>query len=657
LQLYPAWITALICWLGIVSSLARAGTFPQLVSTRYDRNGPLPSGAEKPRVVLEEADPRSLPEGAVVRATARAAGGRVWILTDRGPFRSTATGFEPLESGPRRLEPRQPAVRGGARITALASDRSGHIWVGTDRGVYITNGEDWWQRLGGADGVPNESITCLHIAPGGDVWAGTSEGAWRLRDGHFRYFWGRRWLCDNDVQAIWTDRSGRAWIETKTGLACIEEKPMTLAEKAVHYESIIQQRHNRRGYIAALDLQTPGNVASGGVFEVSDNDGLWTSLYVAAMSLRFAAKKDPAARAQAQRSLNALLDLERLSGIAGFPARAVVTDDEIRAGVHGFNPEAKVHALGETAKAWYRSTKQPGLWCKGDTSSDELDGHYFAWYLYHDLAADDAEKAEIAAVARRVTDGIIANHYTLVDHTGRKTRWGIWSPELINHDPRYAGLRPLNSIEILAYLKVAEHITGDRKYAAAADKLIGEHHYLLNSLLVRRGEGAVWSRINHSDDELLYIVYYTLLSLEKDAARRRILTESMARTWEGAVTEQSIAAEHNPFYNFIFGATTGRACDVDGARATLRDWPWDLVSWSSKNSHRHDVSVKAAQGPRRNRVQLDRVLSPAERSQARWNANPWKADWGNDGRVEDDGVAWLVAYWLGVYHGFLAGGE
>ncbi len=285
------------------------------------------------------------------------------------------------------------------------------------------------------------------------------------------------------------------------------------------------------------------------------------------------------------------------NGSRAFPVSrrsAVVTDDELKAGVHGFDPEAKVNALGENAKAWYRSTKEPGLWCKGDTSSDELDGHYLAWYLYHDLVAAGDQRSEIAAVVRRVTDGIIANRYTLVDHTGRKTRWGIWSPELINQDPRYAGLRPLNSLEILAYLKVAEHITGDQKYAAAADKLIGEHHYLLNGLLVRRGEAASWSRINHSDDELLYITYYTLLSLEKDVARRRILFESMARTWEGGGTEQSIAAEHSPFYNFIYGATTGRACDVDGARATLRDWPWDLVSWSAKNSHRHDVVVRTA---------------------------------------------------------------
>ena len=113
----------------------------------------------------------------------------------------------------------------------------------------------------------------------------------------------------------------------------------------------------------------------------------------------------------------------------------MATDDEIKNGINGVNFESRVHAPGETARAWFRSKVDPTLWCKGDTSSDELDGHYFAWYLYHDLVADDAEKKEIAAVVRRVTDHIMANNLTLVDHTGRKTRWGIWAPELINRNP------------------------------------------------------------------------------------------------------------------------------------------------------------------------------------------------------------------------------
>jgi hypothetical protein len=437
-------------------------------------------------------------------------------------------------------------------------------------------------------------------------------------------------------------------------VACIEDVPTTLADKAAHYERIIRARHDRRGYIASIDLKTPGDVNGEVVFDVSDNDGLWTAMYVAAQALRFGATKDPAARAAAKKSMDALLDLERLSGIPGFPARAVVTDEEIAAGVRGYSTESKVHAVGETAKVWYRSPSTPGLWCKGDTSSDELDGHYFAWYLYHDLVADDAEKAEIAGVVRRVTDGILANDYTLVDHTGRKTRWGIWTPALINKHPLYYDLRALNSIEILMFLKVAGHITGDGKYAEAADKLIKEHHYLLNSLLMRRYEGGRWADINHSDDELLYLSYYPLLMLEKDPAKRRILVESIARTWEPISGEQTIRPERSPFYNFVYGATTGRRCDIGDARETLQDWPWDLISWTTKNSHRHDVRLRQEPGLRRINTTLDRVLSPAERTQERWNANPWRPDWSGDGRHEADGVAFSLGYWLGVYHGYLS---
>jgi hypothetical protein len=268
--------------------LAGSEPFPQLIATKYDKRA-APDGARRPAAVLDGVDKTKLPQGVRVLATARTASGRVWVLTDRGPFRSTAGGYEPLEVGSRHPEPGQPIVNATARITDLVADPVGHIWVGTNRGVYLSDGEQWWQGLSGRDGVPYEPTRCLHLAPNGDLWAGTPEGAWRMRDGRFRYFWGRRWLPDNDVRAIWTDAAGRAWIETQTGFACIEERPMTLAQKAAHYDRIVQERHNRRGFIAAIDLKTPGDPTKGAVFDVSDNDGLWTAFYVAAMSFRFAA--------------------------------------------------------------------------------------------------------------------------------------------------------------------------------------------------------------------------------------------------------------------------------------------------------------------------------------------------------------------------------
>jgi hypothetical protein len=252
-----------------------------------------------------------------------------------------------------------------------------------------------------------------------------------------------------------------------------------------------------------------------------------------------------------------------------------------------------------------------------------------------------------------VTDHIIDHDYTLVGHTGRRTRWGIWIPELINREPFYHELRPLNSLEILSFLKVAHHITGDPRYAAEYARLAGDHHFLLNALMMRRGEPGQWHRINHSDDELLYLVYYPLLLLETDPSRLRILRQSIARTWEGAPGEQALRPERSPLYNAIYGATTGRPADAEGAVETLRDWPWDPIQWSVSNAHRHDLGTKSPEGyhvpPR---PEYSRVLPPSERRLIRWNGNPWTADGGSDGRSEDDGAAWALAYWIGAFHGY-----
>src|SRR5207248_4540400 len=133
-------------------------------------------------------------------------------------------------------------------------------------------------------------------------------------------------------------------------------------------------------------------------------------------------------------------------------ARAIIFKGEK---ADGYDPEETVRIDGETEKIWYQSPVDPNILCKGDTSSDELDGHYFAWYVYHELAATPDEKRQIREVVRAVTNNILDHDYTLVGHTGRKTRWGVWGPKFLNEDPRWWDERGLNSAELLCYLKVA----------------------------------------------------------------------------------------------------------------------------------------------------------------------------------------------------------
>jgi hypothetical protein len=78
-----------------------------------------------------------------------------------------------------------------------------------------------------------------------------------------------------------------------------------------------------------------------------------------------------------------------------------------------------------------------------------------------------------------------------------------------------------------------------------------------------------------------------------------------------------------------------------------------LTEWTVHNSQRHDVRVKTGAKPRRGQAELDRVLPASERRLARWNGNPWAPDGGGEGRTEHDGAAWELAYWIGVYHGYV----
>src|SRR5262245_18777646 len=109
---------------------------------------------------------------------------------------------------------------------------------------------------------------------------------------------------------------------------------------------------------------------------------------------------------------------------------------------------------------WPLSADGKWYW-KADTSSDELDGHYFFYGVYYDLAArTDAEKRAVRGHVAAMTDHLIDHGFRLIDHDGKPTRWGIFDPQNLNHNVDFWVERGMNSLSILSYLKVTAHITG-----------------------------------------------------------------------------------------------------------------------------------------------------------------------------------------------------
>jgi hypothetical protein len=533
----------------------------------------------------------------------------VFVAAETGLF--ARAGKRPYWLG---LEVRSPGLL-SAKVRALAWLGQDNFLIATDKGLNLSNGARGWHSFTGKEGLPVLDLTHMEVGPEGTVWLGSEQGLIRWDEGRWTYFAGKRWLPDNRVTALAPDNAGAVWVGTSKGLAHIHHQKLTLEEKAAILQRNLENRDRRHGYVTQIHLRAPG-VVEGAQQEISDNDGLWTALYLASQSFRYAVTKSPEAKAQAWRSMQALLRLESITGISGFPARAICNVSEPQFGGRSLRSDSE----------WHQSPVEKDWYWKGETSSDEIDGHYFGWQVFYDLAADEQQKRQVAATCKRVTDHILDHNYYLHDKDGEPTTWGFWGPDRLNDNPKYWEERGLNSAEILSHLKVAIHIVKEPRYETAYRDLIKRHHYAINALEAKLLQG-----VSH-DDQLLFLSYYPLLQLEKDPGLHALYASSIKRSWD---LERG---EGNPLWNFIYGASVSGPCDVEAAVTTLREIPLDFIQWKTRNSHRADIDPAHR-----------RILPWPERLIRHWDHNPYEPDGGSD-MSEADQTVWLLPYWMGRYH-------
>ncbi len=506
---------------------------------------------------------------------------------------------------------------------AAAPDGRGNIWVATDRGISIYSGGNGWCSLTGREKLPYEDIRTMELTPWGEYWFGTEAGLIRLRGGRWKYFASKRWLPTDDVKCILPTKEDEVWVGTPEGACRLFSRAMTLEEKARVYEENTAKYHNRMDFVTKRSLTTQGDLSSGRP-NISDNDGLWTALYVAAEAFRYAVTGQEEARARARASMKALIWLESITGISGFPARAI--------------RGKKDSGFGGGDHEWHPTPDGKWEW-KGDTSSDEIDGHLFAAAAYFDFVAKGSEKKQLVDYVKRMTDHIIQNGYYLIDVHGEPTTWGVWAPERLNLDDRWRMQRGLNSLEILSHLKAAHHITGAKDYDAEYRDLAVSQHYAINT--VKQRQSVMRQQVWH-DDRLAYLAYYPLLIYETEPSLRQIYLLSIERTWRG------IRGQRNSLWNIITSAVTGTDHDLEYATRTLAEYPLDLIHWSIKNSHRADIQID----PDRPNSSLE-PLPADERPVSEWAANLHALDGGRDGMSAMDGTWYLLPYWMGRYHGLL----
>lgn len=500
--------------------------------------------------------------------------------------------------------------------------------IATDRGLGILRGMSLTTARG-EQGLCYEDTTCLAKGLSGDLWIGTTRGAIRHTDGQFQYFAGRRWLPDDRVNAIAANEHA-VFIATDKGLGIIEYEPYTLLKKAAFYERHLEEWGQKRlGLVHKLEWDE--NLKQY-VRESGDNDGGYSCDYLAAESYRYAVTKDPEARREAVNTFQTIRWLEAMTGIPGFPARSVWAKHEVG--------HKAMHGSGEAAAEWHDTRDGKFEW-KGDTSSDEICAHFYAVAVFLELAAQGKEIQQAKTFLSRVAGHLLDHGWRLIDLDGKPTRWGNWNPEYFAAAGEGNAARGLNSLEILSFIKTAEALTGDPRFARGYQELVklGYPEYTVREKCTFP-PGDVLQFLDH----LAFLCYPNLLKYETDPGLRSLYRRSLERSWEIERIEQ------NPWFNFIYGSLTGNECEVGPAAAHLREWPLDLVIYSYQNSQRADLGTPSGYVAYSGGT---RAFSPREREPMLWDNWTMKADGGTGGNDVVQPASWLLAYWLGRYQGFI----
>lgn len=600
--------------------------------------------------------------------------GSLALASSAGIFQQRSNGWQPMgivDDGDRAW-----AVKD---VLGIAFDSKGQLWFASRAGVGCQT-QTGWKFYEGKDGLPWNDFTCVSSGLDGGVWFGTQRGAIRFDGSDWHYRQGPRWLPNDEVTQIKVDSEGTAWFATSGGVGRNRRNPMTLSGKAEFYEREIEQYVKRTpyGYVAEAHLRTVADKSSANPGD-SDNDGLWTAMYGAGEVFSYAATGDPKAKDRAQKAFDALRFLQKVTQGGshtpphGYIARTIRPIDWPDPNLGRLERDLEAQKSDALWKAyeprWPKSADGKWYW-KSDTSSDELDGHYFFYGLYHELCAEtEAEKARVREVVRDITDHLLEHDYVLIDHDGKPTRWAIYSPQFLNRDRHWWPERGLNSLSILSYLAVASAVTGDTKYAAASRDLIDRHGYAHNAMYpkVQQGPGSG----NQSDDEMAFMCYYSLLRYSKDEALLAMINYSFFRYW---VNE---APEMNPFFNFAYAGRNLHASTTNqwgrfslspwpgwhsDSMATLYGFPMDRLNWPHQNSHRLDlISLPAVRSrdldspDRRGRAHRvnGKVLPIENRHFNHWNTDPWQLDYGGNGNELAAGTVFLLPYYMGLYHGFI----
>jgi hypothetical protein len=367
--------------------------------------------------------------------------------------------------------------------------------------------------------------------------------------------------------------------------------------------------------------------------------GVWTGRYLAGVGYQYAVTKDPAVRKHGGDLLMGLRRLQEVTGKPGLLARGFVKGHGPVEGFERGGTDSQHWHQGQGAYADYRFYS--------DVSVDNFNAVLYGYAVYFDLAADAGQKKMIADDVDRLMSHLLADHYRIIDLSGRVTQYGHIG---IDPDPsrdkyyqeggnqeigRYLSKsewRPplLLSLMALPDLLIANHITGKQIYLDEYKKLTAR--FADNP--EPPGDTRPYSperiaRVNHSSEGQAYEALFHAIEYEKDPKLLGIYHRWLAQLWD------MNWMEGNSLYTFMTLALEPDRAKLPHADEslelsveTLRRYPVDRVLWPVMNSIRAEIALS----PYPDRSGAKQAVKPVPIDQRpydneyAWKGNPYAVD-------------------------------
>jgi hypothetical protein len=276
------------------------------------------------------------------------------------------------------------------------------------------------------------------------------------------------------------------------------------------FDELMRGNHWNEGTIMQHVIFPPAGVERPIVGSQEDCAG-HTAEFLAAYAHRYFVTRDTQVREWANELMEGILKLEKVTGVPGVVARSFNKTDKSlwHEKVYFFPME------------WHQSTSIPGYRWEGDLSSDKFIAFVYGIGTYWEFCANEKYKKMAADFIDRFIGRCVDYNFKLVDVDNKMTLWGNFCPDLPH--------QPLNSLEMLAGLKLAHRITGKNRYGAAYRMLIDKYHYDDDAILTKVLWPEEWKTV--WDDDLAARSLYILLRYETDRSLLQKYRMCLNRHW------------------------------------------------------------------------------------------------------------------------------